>query len=108
MPLLNWSEEQYGTFKMRCGCLFMQYYMPQYPELIDEVIESRLFWAWWCNQWLIRDEALLMQPGFANCKPENRVTYYKWLHSPQNLLNIMVVDSVIFENTSITKKPAGI
>lgn len=104
MPLLGWSEDEYQTFKMRCGCLFMQYYMPQYPTLIDEVIESRLFWAWWCNQWLIRDEALLMQPGFVNDQETSRVTYYKWLHSPQNLLNIMVVDSVIFENTSITKK----
>lgn len=106
IALLGWDEEQYLSFKMRCGRNFLQQYMPNYPELIDEVNESRLFWAWWINQWLIRDEALLMQCGFAADKIENRVVYYKWLHSPQNLLNVLVVDSIIFENTSITKKPA--
>lgn len=104
MPLLGWDDEQYLTFKMRCGRNFLQQYMPNYPELIDEVIESRLFWAWWLNQWLIRDEALLLQQGFQNMVPELRVLYYKWLHCPDNLLNVLVVDSIIFENTSITKK----
>ena len=105
MPLLEWNEDQYMTFKMRCGRNFMQSYMPQYPELIDEVIESRLFWAWWMNQWLIRDEALLMQENFLESTVAERLLYYRWLHFPDNLLRVLVVDSIIFENTSITQKP---
>ena len=105
MPLLQWSEEQYASFKVRSAGNFLQLYMSHYPALIDELLISRIFWAWWCNQWLLRDEALLMQPGFANCELQNRVTYYKWLHSPENLIKKMVVDSVIFTDTSISKKP---
>lgn len=105
MPLLQWDEEQYAAFKTRSAGNFLQLYMPHYPALIDELKETRIFWAWWCNQWLLRDEALLLHTCFVMCSINDRINQYKLLHSPENLISKMVVDSVIFTNTSISKKP---
>ena len=104
MPLLDWSENEYQDFKMRGGCAFLQNYMPQQPEFIDELIETALFWRWWCNQWLIRDEVFLTTEGIAFIGKTIRVCCYKHLHNPVELAKELIIDSIVFEGTSICKK----
>ena len=105
MPLLHWSEEEYQSFKMRCGCAYLQYYMPQYPALIDELIETRLFWAWWCNRWLLRDEAFISSEHLSSINLKVVVFAYKSMHCPIALAKELKIESLVFEDSSISKKP---
>ena len=59
MKLLNWDEIQYSEFQYKMGCQYLQSYIPECPQQIDELIESRIFWNWWKNEWLFRDTALI-------------------------------------------------
>ncbi len=105
MPLLNWSNSDLYDFKTRCGCAYLQNYMPQYPELIDELINTTRFWQWWSNQWLLRDEAFVAPPGMVHVNREIVVMSYKALHNPVTLALELRMDSLVFENTSISQKP---
>lgn len=103
LPLLGWDENEYQDFKMRCGCSFLQNYMPQCPHLIDELIETRIFWQWWCNQWLLRDEEFILE-NLIHINQTILLHMYKELHNPNILATELKIDSIVFENSSINKK----
>ncbi len=106
MPLLGWSTEHYQDFKMRCGCSFLQNYIPHSPAFIDELIETKIFWQWWNNEWLLRDEGFTFF-SHLHFPPDQRVIVgiFKSMHDPSTLAKQLQIDSLVFENTSITKKP---
>ncbi len=106
MHLLNLSEEQYKTFQLRCGRAFLQNYMPKYPDLIDEVLQKENYWKWWSNLYLLRDEAFLSTEKIELINPIILQSMYSYLHNPYTLIGEIVVDSIIFEGTAITQKPA--
>lgn len=106
MHLLLWDENQYLDFKMRCGCRFLQNYMPNFPELIDEILEKPNYWKWWCNQFLLRDAAFLSTENIELTNFQILTEMYRYLHAPDTLVGDLVVDSIVFEGTSITQKPA--
>lgn len=59
MKLLNWDANQYAEFQYKMGCQYLQAYIPNCPQQIDELIENKIFWNWWKNEWLFRDNAFI-------------------------------------------------
>lgn len=59
MRLLEWNELQYCDFQYRMGLEFLQEYIPGAPEGIAYLERHPVFWAWWRNQWTLRDEIYL-------------------------------------------------
>ncbi|SFB80970.1 hypothetical protein SAMN05421780_101576 [Flexibacter flexilis DSM 6793] len=51
---LGWSEEQYNELQLETGLQFLQLYsLPEYAD-------NKVFWAWFRNQWDMRDERFLL------------------------------------------------
>lgn len=103
MPFLGWDAADLFSFKNRIGCEFLQNYMPQYPDLIDEIVENGHFWNWWNNAWLLRDEGLLANLDISQLTQDWVVKVYKAVHNVDLLLRELHVDSIIFTGTSINK-----
>jgi hypothetical protein len=59
MQLLKWTPQQYADYQYKMGCQYLQAYIPNCPQQIDELVASRIFWNWWKNQWLFRDAAFI-------------------------------------------------
>ena len=57
---LNWDKLMYGEFQYRHGCEYLQLYIPTDPGGIDEMLQSKLYWSWWKNQWQQRDQVYLV------------------------------------------------
>lgn len=55
--LLDWDELQYGYYMMNAGRNYLIYYTNNDEVIIGQMERSRLFWNWWKNHWLLRDEA---------------------------------------------------
>lgn len=59
MQLLQWSELEYANFQYESGLAYLRHYIPTDKWGQDMLQRSRLFWNWWKNQWLLRDECFL-------------------------------------------------
>lgn len=64
--VLNWDELQYAEFQYKIGCQYLQYYIPNAPEGIDELLRNRIYWNWWKNRWVDRDYSYLANPWLGN------------------------------------------
>lgn len=105
MPFFNGDLDALLSFKMRCGCAYLQNYMPHCPELIDELIETAIFWQWWRLEWLVRDECFLQQAAaHGPMHPDMLIAAYKQWHKPSDLATKLAICSEVFENSSICKK----
>jgi hypothetical protein len=104
--LLNVSPQQYNAYKMRCGRAFLQNIIPNYPQLIDEIIEKQIYWQWWEDHYLLRDEVFLNADDIHLIHPEILGAMYSTLHNPYALSKELVVDSMVFEGLSFNSKGA--
>lgn len=107
MHLLGLSFEQYETYKLRTGRAFLQNYMPNYPALIDEILQKPNYWKWWYNHYLLRDTAFFTSEKIELINPTILKAMYHATHDPYTLANDLVVDSIIFEGSSINQKPTA-
>lgn len=56
IQLLKWDELEYAMFQYESGLAYLRFYIPWDKEGQRMLEESELFWNWWKNQWLLRDE----------------------------------------------------
>jgi hypothetical protein len=82
--LLNISPLEYKEFQYKQGCAYLQSYIPKYPAIIDELLQNKIYWAWWRNEWLNRDEVYVLNVEILNIP--NRWLLYKHLHDPHVLI----------------------
>lgn len=64
IDLVGITDEEYNTMQFEGGIDFLTHYISEGKEETleawrRELSYSRVFWAWWRNQWLLRDEMLL-------------------------------------------------
>lgn len=104
--VLHVTTRQYDAFKMRYGRAFLQSYISNYPELIDEILEKQAYWNWWEKHYLLRDETFLNTESIHCINTQILGAMYSTIHNPYNLVKELVVDSTIFEGLPITPKPA--
>lgn len=57
--LLQWDESEYANFQYETGLAYLHAYIPNDPEGADELTRSRIFWKWWINAWVQRDESFI-------------------------------------------------
>jgi hypothetical protein len=92
LAFLEWNEEQLFNFIHTSGCQYLQHYIPTDPEGIDELIESKTFWAWWKNHWFNRDRTFCMNE---NLTIEERRSDYGTLHNPEFLAKEIYPNSIV-------------
>jgi hypothetical protein len=83
MRLLRWSELDYCQYQEKMGRQYLQSYIPHSPEYIDYMLASRIFWNWFKNQWLQRDEAFVKDNDVQQGDRAFRLQVYCLLHHPE-------------------------
>lgn len=56
IELLRWTEMEYNTFQFESGLAFVESYISRDSPYGQVLLQSRVFWAWWKNQWALRNE----------------------------------------------------
>lgn len=98
MRLLEWSELQYCEFQYRMGLEYLQEYIPDDPDGIAWLERHRVFWAWWRNQWTLRDESYL-DSKIATVGIRHRRNIYTELHNPRALAMGITPPAVVLDDS---------
>ncbi len=95
--LLNWTDLEYGEFQYKCGCLYLQHYISNDPQGIDELLQHKLFWNWWKNQWHNRDFAYMIdsEQQLDKLSISNKRLLYMHAHDPKMLAMEIAPNSII-------------
>jgi hypothetical protein len=84
MEMLGWDELTYGLFVMEKAEEYLKRQCGRDAYGIQALMESQIFWKWWKNHWMQRDEAFLYE--WANYKDaKHLVNEYAVVHSAANL-----------------------
>lgn len=69
------------------GIAFIKELTKEYPGVDQQMQSSRIFWAWWRNQWFMRNCFLVRQITSGDDR-EYLVGYYNLLHNINQLTNV--------------------
>ncbi len=91
--VLGWNDLQFGEFQYNMGHRYLVNEFGKDCPMIEVLLKQRIFWSWWINHWVRRDEAFLHQ--FEGTNDNELDLVYKLRHNPQ---------AVIFKPQSIILK----
>ncbi|MDP1810573.1 MAG: hypothetical protein Q8K66_04130 [Sediminibacterium sp.] len=94
MQLLNWDDLTYCEFQLEMGRQYLQSYIPRDPDGIDALLECRIFWNWWRNHWMLRDEQFLLASNI-----KNKLTLYRELHNPEFLIREIYLNGMVLSTS---------
>lgn len=98
IQLLGWDELRYAEMQYRTGRQYLQSYIPNDPDGIDALERSRIFWAWWKNQWLIRDTAWL-NTDIAKVSRLSARRIYAYMHNAEALVHSIYPNGTVLEES---------
>ena len=87
MLLLLWTEFDYCNFQKRMGQQYLQSYISKDPAAIDALLATPIFWNWFRNQWMARDEAFVNDPLVIASCPAKRLAMYYAINNPDRLIS---------------------
>jgi hypothetical protein len=95
--LLDWTELEYGEFQFKSGCSYLQHYIPNDPNGIDELLQHKIFWNWWKNQWHNRDFAFMLDSNneLSQLNVANRRILYVHYHDARMLAAEIAPNAII-------------
>lgn len=95
--LLDWTEVEYGEFQFKSGCSYLQHYIPNDPDGIDELLQHKIFWNWWKNQWHNRDFAFMLDSNneLIQLSVANRRILYVHYHDARMLAAEIAPNAII-------------
>ena len=97
--ILGWTDLEYAEFQFETGITYLERYLPEGLNGVQALERSRLYWSWWRNSWLHRDEALLQEVD--NGIRGNLTLIYKELHNPCFLVCELSPPWVIFKEGAL-------
>lgn len=98
MRLLEWSELQYCEFQYRMGLEFLQEYIPGDPYGIAYLERHRVFWAWWRNQWTLRDE-IYLNSDISTVRLRHRQNIYIQNNNPRALAQGITPPALLLDDS---------
>jgi hypothetical protein len=92
--LLELSDYDYNEMQYHCGLSFLAYKC-QWEVSEERIQASKIFWAWWMNNWAHRDEMFLNQYQVMEVDADGIFTIKEWGNSSQYLLthNPLILNS---------------
>jgi NADH:ubiquinone oxidoreductase subunit C len=83
--LLELSSYDYNEMQYHCGLSFLAYKC-QWEVSEERVQKSKIFWAWWMNNWAYRDEQFLAQYQLMSVDEYGDLTIKEWSNKAHYLL----------------------
>lgn len=103
LTMLGWSEEQLFDFQHSMGKAYLQALIPRCPDVIDALVQNRIYWNWWRNEWLRRDRDFLKDlQATEQPHPGVIAELYRTLHSPEFLAGSISPHAAILEESYAT------
>ena len=100
--LLQWTEMQFCEDQHQNGIAYLYWYLPCDELARYQMERSKLYWAWFKNQWTIHDESLLY---FKNACRKMSVSearnLYNEVHCPRILAKEVKPNSVVLSSIKI-------
>lgn len=96
--LLNWDELQYGQFIYDCGLQYLHQYIIDDADGIATLERSRIFWTWWRNHWMQRDEQFI-QKANVNASAHVIQMFYEHHNNIKKLANSVWPNAVILHES---------
>jgi hypothetical protein len=79
--LLGLTEEQYAEHQYYTGLNYLRLYIRHDDVVRRELEGHKLFWAWWRNQWAMRDAQFLRQATCLRDDKNYSSLWSVWLNS---------------------------
>lgn len=95
IELMECSKLQYCSFQYEQGLKYLEKYVGDEAWRLER---SDTFWNWWKNQWLLRDEQLLIG-HLENCCLSLRRTVYSDIHDGVHLASDIHPNKYIMERS---------
>ena len=96
---LQWSEEQYFDYIFQCGVAYLNKYIPQYPQVVKQIIKSKIYWNWWRLHWEQRDKEFLKSIDYAPHPLLDPVEIYQEHNDPRTLAEAIYLSGKVLENS---------
>lgn len=84
--LLGWTYDQYAEFIYERGIAYLHWYLPALEEQRNKLERSKLYWNWWKNSWMLRDEVFAYNLTVFPLKLANMERIYRETHNSRELL----------------------
>jgi len=78
---LGWDDQQYGDFLMQQADAYLQYHIGADVEGVQQIKQTRQFWAWWRNHWHRRDVLFLTE--IKHLAPAEKGLFYQITHDAE-------------------------
>jgi len=84
--ILGWKYAQHSQFMYERGLAYLQWYLPTLEHSRDKLERSQLFWNWWKNCWLLRDQVFASNLTAYPLKVDSTLRIYRETHNSRELL----------------------
>lgn len=82
--VLGWDDLRFGEFQYSMGYRYLVAEFGTDCPMIEVLVKQRIFWSWWINHWVRRDEAFLHQ--FEGTGRNDLDLAYKLRHNPEAVI----------------------
>jgi hypothetical protein len=96
---LRWTDLQYATYQYEQGCAYLMKYLNGDGYSVSVMERSRIFWNWWKNHWMNRDEGFLEFVANTVYGLEDLRTFYSDVHDAETLAACIYPNGVILNES---------
>ncbi|RTL47230.1 MAG: hypothetical protein EKK39_14775 [Sphingobacteriales bacterium] len=100
--LLGWDAMQYAEFIYNSGRNYLLYYTNGDTFMTDQIERSRIFWSWWKNHWVLRDEAFVHNEQIGYLHRQNLLLLYLQTHDARILATEIRPSGLLLKETYAT------
>ncbi len=61
--LLKWNDQGYADLQYTTGMKYLKLFLEGDEHMVDVLSASKVFWQWWRNHWMNRDQEFLKLHG---------------------------------------------
>ena len=99
MALLLWDENKYAQYVYDCGIAYLNKYLPDYPQVVRQIIQSKVYWSWWKIHWQKRDLEFMEQCYNWDEGVEARIEVYEQLQDPRTLAAAIYLNGQVLQES---------
>jgi len=97
--LLGWEELQYAEFMYNSGRNYLLYYTNGDTFFTEQIERSKIFWNWWKNHWVLRDEAFITNENINYLHEQNILLMYIHTHDARVLASEIRPSGLLLKET---------
>lgn len=99
MELTGLAEGDYNTMIHDTALAYLAGFIPNYPQVVNEITKSAIFWNWWMKHWESRDKEFIEKCYDWDEGIETRLEIYKEDHDARTLVEAVYLSGQVLEES---------